>query len=124
MKQLELEKVYQQKHVEYALEKLRKKPKKWVRGSGSCEKTVEMFLQYCIVPRAVRSPEDAYYCAQFVRVLHDTSTPFGRARYFDLVERCVPVPRILFNGARGLNLGLFLSETFGTITNGCRKKSF
>ena len=125
VKQLRQEQAYQEKHVKSVLGKLRGKREKWTMGSGSGEKTVEMFLQHCIVPRAVQSPEDAYFCAQFVRILHDTSSPqWPSMRYFDLVERCIPVMVYCSTEREGLSLGMFLSETQNAITSWSSKEKF
>lgn len=54
--------------------------------------TVTHLLQYCVLPRMLLSQEDAIYCARFVHLLHEKSTPgFSSLQVLDrIVKFAVP----------------------------------
>ena len=74
MKMLEEEMKAQQLHVEKTIKMLKSKKGKWVSGTGANDKTVEMFLQHCILPRLQQGPKDAFYCSLFTNLLHNSNT--------------------------------------------------
>jgi hypothetical protein len=55
------------------------------RGAG-----IRFFLQACVFPRCVQSPEDAVYCAKFIKLLHAKKTPELSTMmvYNSILKRC------------------------------------
>jgi hypothetical protein len=43
----------------------------FIEGCERIENTPQCFLQHCILPRALFSPEDAYFCAMFTAILNE-----------------------------------------------------
>lgn len=58
-------------------------------------KTADAFLAHCILPRCIQTPEDATYCAAFVRRLVLEDTPFFSFMYFMQQVRVPLLPAVL-----------------------------
>jgi THO complex subunit 2 len=76
------------------------------------ESTPQCFLQHCILPRALCSPEDAYFCAIFASILNDLQTPrWSSLNYYDKLNRCLASVVYCVTEREAANLGIFLQET-------------
>ena len=69
----------------------------WFTASN-CTKNdmVTQFLQLCIFPRMILSPNDAVFCALFIRTIHDMKTAgFSTLIMFDrvLCDIALPLPQ-------------------------------
>jgi THO complex subunit 2 len=48
----------------------------FIEGCERIENTPQCFLQHCVLPRALFSPEDAYFCALFTAILNELQVIF------------------------------------------------
>ncbi|CAN6621826.1 THO complex subunit 2 [Trichomonascus vanleenenianus] len=75
-------------------------------------------LAHCILPRALHSPIDAIYCANFVRVLHSFGTVnFSTLSFFDklFADGILYGTLLTCTPYEAENLGLFFSELLGDL---------
>lgn len=79
--------------------------------------TTQVFINHCILPRLLFSPEDALFCAKFAALLHDVGTPgFSSIQYYDKVAREVSALLNCVTRSEATNLGVFLLETLTLLT--------
>lgn len=74
---------------------------------------ITAFIQHCLVPRVVMSPEDALFCYQFVRVIVENETPNYNHVLF--VQRVLFILLSLVRGVtefEAMNISIFLVELF------------
>lgn len=70
------------------------------------------YLQSCVIPRAVISPQDAMFAAKFSEHLHNISTPgFSSVNYYHTVNMSVPPMVACVTEREANNLGTFMNET-------------
>ena len=125
MKTLKEEMKAQQLHVEKTIKMLKSKKEKWVSGTGANDKTVEMFLQHCIMPRLQQGPEDAFYCSLFTNLLHDSNTlGWNSLHYNDQILKCVPLMVHCSTEREAASIGLFLSETMIPLNKWCKEEEY
>ena len=125
MKTLKEEMKAQQLHVEKTIKMLKSKKEKWVSGTGANDKTVEMFLQHCIMPRLQQGPEDAFYCSLFTNLLHDSNTlGWNSLHYNDQILKCVPLMVHCSTEREAASIGLFLSETIIPLNKWCKEEEY
>mmetsp|Transcript_2056 Transcript_2056/g.6812 ORF Transcript_2056/g.6812 Transcript_2056/m.6812 type:complete len:889 (+) Transcript_2056:1243-3909(+) len=76
----------------------------------------EAMLQYCVIPRATQSPEDAMFAAVFIHQLHFMELPkFSSLLYFDRIIKDV-IPLVLCATDReARSLGIYLKRTFNLL---------
>lgn len=75
------------------------------------EESATAFLTRCVFPRCMQGPDDALYCAHFVKFLHEIETPgFGTLYIFDVTV--VSLSRALFGMTEGeaANVSILLCE--------------
>ena len=78
---------------------------------------VNTFLSRCIFPRCMQGPDDAFYCAHFVFLLHKSETPgFSTLHFLD--ELFSVVSSSLFGVTEGeaANLSILLLETWKLVS--------
>ena len=84
----------------------------FIEGCERIEHTPQCFLQHCILPRALFSPEDAYFCAMFTAILNELHTPrWSSLNYYDKLHRCLASVVYCITEREAANLGIFLQET-------------
>ena len=84
----------------------------FLEGCGSIDLTPQSFLQHCILPRALCSPEDAYFCANFTAILNEIQTPgWSSLNYYDKLHRCLASVVYCVTEREAANLSIFLQET-------------
>ena len=110
---MEEEENVQRAHVVKVMNTLKTKPTSWYYASNVVDEVplLENFLQHCLLPRLSQSPEDAFFCARFVYLLHCSNGNWPSLKYFDMIERCVPVMVHCSTEREANGIGLFLSET-------------
>jgi Transcription factor/nuclear export subunit protein 2/Transcription- and export-related complex subunit/THO complex subunit 2 N-terminus len=75
------------------------------------------FLARCIFPRCMQSPDDAMFCAHFVSLLHQNSTPgFGTLHYFDALILSLPRSLYCLTEGEAACAAILLLETWKTVS--------
>lgn len=114
-RQLKDEREQQEQHVQRVLAMLRADAERWF-SPASAQDVVPQFLQHCLLPRVRLSESDAMFCARFVLLLHDMSTPHFST--LTLVDKCVrellPLLHCCSEREAG-NLGIFLHRLFAVL---------
>jgi len=65
----------QRKHSNYVINGLKsEKSELFSNINSNSSETASRFFSTCIFPRCLNSPEDAIYCARFIKLLHDIDT--------------------------------------------------
>ena len=102
-----------QKDNERAIRRwLQQQKSEFLQECERIELTPQSFLQHCILPRALCSPEDAYFCAIFASILNDLQTPrWSSLNYYDKLNRCLASVVYCVTEREAANLGIFLQET-------------
>ena len=125
VRKLKSEMKLQEKHVKDSIKSLRNKETKWIFGSGDNTKTIEMFVQHCLVPRILQGPEDAFYCSQFAQCLHASDTAnWPSLYYYNFVLTTVPVMVHSSTEREAASIGLFLCETLAPLRKWCDAEEF
>ena len=125
LRKLKSEMKLQDKHVKNSIESLEKKQTKWIYGSGDNTKTIEMFVQHCLVPRILQGPEDAFFCAQFAQRLHFSDTAdWPSLYYYNFVLMTIPIMVHSSTEREAASIGLFLCETLAPLRKWCDAEEF
>ena len=69
------EQLNQEEHVKKVLNILDKDKQQWFQPKVQKMEMTTQFLQHCLMPRCIFTPNDAIYCAEFVHLLHTIRTP-------------------------------------------------
>nr|CCA15741.1 conserved hypothetical protein [Albugo laibachii Nc14] len=100
-------------HRKRVLERLEECKMRLFSSDNQNQEAVSQLVQRCIVPRALLSPEDAFYCAKFMERLHSIDTPqFLSLQYYNLVNLKLPSIVFCITEREAGNFGIFLKETF------------
>jgi hypothetical protein len=76
------------------------------------------FLTICIFPRALSSPDGAFYCAQFVQRLHVMNTPrFSILQFFDYMVRATIGALMYLTEEEAQNFGILLETLWSVIVD-------
>ncbi len=76
------------------------------------------FLTICVFPRALTSPDSAFYCAQFVQVLHHINTPrFSTLQFFDYMIKATVGALMYLTEEEAQNFGILLETLWSIITD-------
>jgi len=55
-----------------------------VKNTAQRTETVNQILQHCVLPRSLFLPNDAVFCAKFIRMMHSHGTPsFSTLTFYD-----------------------------------------
>ena len=78
---------------------------------------VNNFIQYCVWPRILLSPNDASFCAKFIRQLHGLSTPkFSTLGVYDnIFGKNIATAIFMCTQREAENYGRFLNEILGDL---------
>jgi len=80
---------------------------------GINENTASIFLTHCVYPRCVLSPEDALYCAEFIKTLHKLETPgFSTMMFINVFVSGIIGALYCITEEEASNLGLLLEEVW------------
>lgn len=83
----------------------------WLAGVKDRAKTAVAFLQHCLLPRVLNSPEDAAYCAQLLYLMHDAEfTGLHTIACYDKILKDVVHMIYCLTDSEASNFGLFLAE--------------
>lgn len=83
----------------------------WLGAVKERAKTATAFLQHCLLPRVLSSPEDAAYCAQLLRLMHDAEfVGLHTIGCYDKVLKDVVHIIYCLTDNEAANFGLFLAE--------------
>jgi THO complex subunit 2 len=78
--------------------------------------TPQFFLQTCIFPRCVQSPEDAVFCAKFIKLLHSIKTPnLSTIVIYNMIINSLGPMVFSRTEQEAKHLGQFLAEMLGTL---------
>ncbi|CCI48802.1 unnamed protein product [Albugo candida] len=100
-------------HRKRVLERLEECKMRLFSSDNQNQEAVSQLVQRCIIPRALLSPEDAFYCAKFMERLHSIDTPqFLSLQYYNLVNLKLPSIVFCITEREAGNFGIFLKETF------------
>ena len=82
----------------------------FIEGCERIENTPQCFLQHCILPRALFSPEDAYFCAMFTAILNELQVRHFVAWFCCccLLSVCCPVTHSCCHKLRALFYCFFI----------------
>lgn len=69
------EQLKQDEHVKKVLSMLDNDKNQWFQPKIQKMEMTTQFLQHCLLPRCIFTPNDAIYCAEFVHLLHTIKTP-------------------------------------------------
>lgn len=76
------------------------------------------FLTVCVFPRSLTSPDSAFYCAQFVLLLHNINTPrFSTLQFFDYMIKATPGALMYLTEEEAQNFGILLESLWSIITD-------
>jgi len=82
------------------------------------ENAAKAFLTLCIFPRALYSPDGAFYCAKFILRLHTMNTPgFYTLQCFDYVVNATGGALLCVTEEEAQNLGIFLEAVWSVIVD-------
>lgn len=99
-------------NMEAVISWIKRHADKLLAGCKQLDKTPQCFLQNCILPRTLISPEDAYYCAKFAATMNDIEVPYWSSlNYYDKMHRCLPALVYCITEREAANLGVFFKET-------------
>jgi len=93
-------------------------------SKGTVKAMPQFFLQTCVFPRCVQSPEDAVYCAKFIKLLHSKKTPnLSTILIYDMIIGYFG-PLVFSRTEQEANhLGMFLSEVLTTLNGWAKSES-
>jgi Transcription factor/nuclear export subunit protein 2. len=108
----------QKKHAEYVITNLKSERTDFFSKikSNSIE-TSSIFFAICIFPRCLTSPEDAIYCARFIKLLHDIDTPgFAIIPLLEVIVNAVVGALYSITEDEAGCFGVFMNEIWRTIS--------
>lgn len=91
---------------------------KWFRENVTVNDSMQYFLQYCILPRAVHSSFDALYAGRFLFKLHELNAKnFSLISLLDKLIKSKILFATLFTSTttESENLGIFFAEVLGKL---------
>ena len=78
--------------------------------------TPQFFLQTCVFPRCVQSPEDAVFCAHFIKLLHSIKTPnLSTILIYNMIINSFGPMVFSRTEQEAKHLGKFLAEMLSTL---------
>lgn len=116
-KRLKSDLTKQRDHVASVRDKLKEKKSSYFVSETVSAKSASVFLSRCIYPRCMQSPDDAMYCAHFIRILHEEGTPgFSTLHLFNSI--IVALTRSLFGLTEGeaANVSILLYEIWKIVS--------
>eukprot|EP00467_Chlorarachnion_reptans_P021643 CAMPEP_0114501074 /NCGR_PEP_ID=MMETSP0109-20121206/8301_1 /TAXON_ID=29199 /ORGANISM="Chlorarachnion reptans, Strain CCCM449" /LENGTH=1425 /DNA_ID=CAMNT_0001678773 /DNA_START=253 /DNA_END=4530 /DNA_ORIENTATION=- len=106
----------QQKNHANVLSNLRKQKGDWLRNVKRKDETGACFIQHCILPRCWLTPSDALYCAKFLDVILELSTPhFSVVHFLDTFIKTIPSSISSCTKNEASRLGRLLSKLLKSI---------
>jgi THO complex subunit 2 len=108
----------QKRHSEYVINSLKSERNELFSNIKSTSiETSSIFFATCIFPRCLSSPEDAIYCARFIKLLHDINTPgFPVIPLFDVIVNSVVGALYSITEDEAGCFGVFMHEIWKTIS--------
>lgn len=105
----------QVKHRRKVHERLEKQKSEFISEKGP-NSFVEQYLEKCVLPRALLTPEDALFAARFSEFMHSINTPgFNSIGYYHTVTNAVPSMVLCITEREAANLGVFLNDTLSVL---------
>ena len=119
---MEKEQKRQKDNRSRTLDRIEKDKNSLVLASKGAHKAMpQFFLQTCVFPRCVQSPEDAVYCAKFIKLLHSKKTPnLSTILIYNMIIGSFGPMVFSRTEQEAKHLGMFLSEMLTTL-NGWAK---
>mmetsp|Transcript_13491 Transcript_13491/g.19345 ORF Transcript_13491/g.19345 Transcript_13491/m.19345 type:complete len:1495 (-) Transcript_13491:1094-5578(-) len=91
---------------------------------GNFESSAKAFLTICIFPRALSSPDAAFYCAHFVQRLHNMNTPrFHTLQFFDHLVNATIGALMYFTEEEAQNFGILIEALWSVVVDWRYEKS-
>lgn len=105
----------QVKHRRKVHERLEKQKSEFISEKGP-NTFVEQYLEKCVLPRALLTPEDALFASRFSEFMHSINTPgFNSIGYYHTVTNAVPSMVLCITEREAANLGVFLNDTLNVL---------
>ena len=110
------EQLRQEEHVKKVQYMLDKDKNQWFQPKVQKMEMTTQFLQHCLLPRCIFTPNDAIYCAEFVHLLHTIKTPnFSTLICYDRIFGDISYTMSSFTENEANNYGRFLCSVLKTI---------
>lgn len=105
------EQLKQDEHVKKVHQMLDQDKNQWFQPKVQKMEMITQFLQHCLLPRCIFTPNDAIYCAEFVHLIHTIKTPnFSTLICYDRIFGDISYTMASFTENEANNFGRFLCQ--------------